>query len=251
MKKSRIAWTGVTWNPVTGCDKVSAGCDNCYAVAEAAKAKLAGARKYQVDGDPRTSGPGFGVTIHEDELQRPFAWTKPRLVFVNSMSDMFHARVPVDFLRRTFDVMSQTPRHTYQILTKRSTRLAKLADSLEWSDNIWMGVTVENSDALSRVDDLRKVPAAVKFLSCEPLLGPLDGLDLTGIDWVITGGESGPNHRPIDPAWVRDIRDLCVANGVAFFHKQWGGEKPKSGGNELDGVVWEQMPQTPAAAALG
>lgn len=242
MKRTNIAWTEVTWNPTTGCDRVGPGCDNCYALSMAGRLKAMGAKKYQTDGDPRTSGPGFGIAVHENALQQPYAWREPRLVFVNSMSDLFHAGIPRDFLNRTFKVMAETPKHTYQVLTKRSLRLARIAPELPWPENVWMGVSVEDAAHLNRVDHLRDTPAAIKFLSCEPLLGPLDGLDLTGIDWVITGGESGPNHRPIDAGWVRDIRDLCVEQGVAFFHKQWGGLRPKSGGNELDGTTWEQMP---------
>lgn len=205
-----------------------------------------GAEKYQRDGDPRTSGPGFGVTLHPDTLDQPYRWRTPRVVFVNSMSDLFHAKVPLDFVRRVFQVMADTPQHTYQVLTKRSTRLRKLADKLDWPANVWMGVSVEDSDRLTRVDDLRAVPAAVRFLSCEPLLGPLTGLNLDGIGWVITGGESGPNARPVDPAWVRQIRDACKEADVAFFHKQWGGRTPKAGGRELDGQTWDEMPQLAA-----
>jgi len=164
-------------------------------------------------------------------------------VFVNSMSDLFHARVPLDFIRQVFEVIADTPQHTYQILTKRSTRLRKIADRLTWPENLWMGVSVENAQALFRVDDLREVPARVRFLSCEPLLGPLGDLDLTGIGWVIAGGESGPGHRPLDPQWVLDIRDKCVRSGVPFFFKQWGGRTPKEGGRELEGKLWSQMPE--------
>lgn len=242
MKRSRIAWTEVTWNPTTGCDRVSPGCDHCYALSLAKRLKAAGAKKYQNDGDPRTSGPGFGVTAHVSELERPYAWKAPRLVFVDSMSDLFHARIPRPFLERAFSVMAETPQHTYQILTKRSERLVRLAPDLPWPDNIWMGVTVEDNGHLYRIDHLRKVPASIRFVSCEPLLGPLKGLDANGLDWIITGGESGPHHRPIDPQWVRDIRDRCLDAGVAFFHKQWGGKTPTAGGRELDGTTWDQMP---------
>ncbi|MBF6164911.1 phage Gp37/Gp68 family protein [Streptomyces gardneri] len=240
--KSSIEWTEATWNPVTGCDRVSAGCDHCYAMVLAKRLKAMGADKYQRDGDPRTSGPGFGVTIHPQSLDVPRRWRAPRVVFVNSMSDLFHAKVPVGFIRDVFDVMRETPQHTYQVLTKRSMRLKRLADRLEWPDNVWMGVSVENTDYLDRVDHLREVPAAVRFLSCEPLLGPLDGLVLDGIGWVIAGGESGAGHRPLDPEWVRDIRDNCNAAGVPFFFKQWGGRTPKSLGRELDGQLWDGMP---------
>ena len=239
---SAIEWTEATWNPTTGCDRISAGCDNCYALALAKRLKAMGSAKYQADGDPRTSGPGFGVAIHEDALAIPRRWRDPRVVFVNSMSDLFHARVPVDYVRRVFEVMADTPRHTYQVLTKRAARLAKLAPSLEWPPNVWMGVSVESDDHLDRITDLRRVPAAVRFVSAEPLLGPLDNLDLDGIDWLIAGGESGQGCRPMDPAWVRSLRDQCLAAGTAFFFKQWGGRTPKAGGRALDGRTWDDMP---------
>lgn len=246
---STIEWTEATWNPTTGCDKVSAGCDNCYALALAKRLKAMGAPKYQTDGDPRTSGPGFGVAVHPQALRIPYSWRQPRLVFVNSMSDLFHARVPLAFVRDVFAVMADTPQHTYQVLTKRAARLRKIADRLDWPDNVWMGVSVEDQDAFDRIDDLRRVPAAVRFLSCEPLLGPLDGIDLTGIDWVIAGGESGPAHRLLDPAWVTDLRDTCKAAGVPFFFKQWGGRTPKAGGRLLDGLLWDEMPARSLATA--
>jgi protein gp37 len=172
----------------------------------------------------------------------PYTWRTPKLVFVNSMSDLFHAKVPISFVRDVFDVIRDTPQHTYQILTKRSHRLRLLADKLDWPDNVWMGVSVENKEVLVRVDDLRRTPAKVKFLSCEPLLGPLTGMDLTGIDWVIAGGESGHKHRPMDPRWVTEIRDICTAADVAFFFKQWGGRTAKAGGRELEGALWDEMP---------
>src|SRR5437868_5636109 len=230
--RSAIEWTEVTWNPTTGCDKISDGCDNCYALALAKRLKAMGTEKYQADGDPRTSGPGFGVTTHPDSLRQPYTWRSPRVVFVNSMSDLFHARVPLPFVRQVFGVIADTPQHTYQVLTKRSVRLRKIADLLDWPENLWMGVSVENADAMSRIDDLRTVPAAVRFLSCEPLIGPLTGLNLDGIGWVIAGGESGPGHRPLDPAWVEEIRDDCLAARVPFFFKQWGGRTPKAAGRE-------------------
>lgn len=201
-----------------------------------------GSEKYQNDGDPRTSGPGFGVAMHESALVQPYRWAGRRTVFVNSMSDLFHAKVSIEFVRRVFEVIADTPQHTYQVLTKRSSRLRKLADRLEWPSNLWMGVSVEDEDHLYRVNDLRAVPAAIRFLSCEPLLGPLKGLNLDGIDWVITGGESGPNARPLDVDWVREIRDNATAAAVPFFHKQWGGRTPKAGGRLLDGLVWGEMP---------
>jgi len=244
-QKTTIEWTEVTWNPVTGCDRVAAGCDNCYALALSKRLKAMGAAKYQKDGNPVTSGPGFGVTIHPKALDQPRRWRSPKTVFVNSMSDLFHAKVPVSFVRDIFDVIRETPQHTYQALTKRSHRMARLADQLDWPTNLWMGVSVEDATVTDRIDDLRQVPAAVRFLSCEPLLSALPGLDLAGIHWVIAGGESGPNHRPMDPAWVADIRDQCLEADVPFFFKQWGGRTPKQGGRELDGQTWSELPALP------
>ncbi|MFF9339702.1 DUF5131 family protein [Streptomyces sp. NPDC014773] len=241
--RSSIEWTEATWNPTTGCDRVTPGCDNCYALTLSRRLKLMGAPKYQNDGDPRTSGPGFGLTVHPDALDIPLQWKAPRMVFVNSMSDLFHARVPLDFVQQVFEVIASTPQHTYQLLTKRSLRLRRIAHRLDWPSNLWMGVSVENGDQLDRVDDLRAVPAAVRFLSCEPLLGPLTGLNLDGIGWVIAGGESGPGHRPVEEEWLIDIRDLCSAAGVPFFFKQWGGRTPKAGGRELEGQIWSEMPE--------
>lgn len=241
--RSRIEWTETTWNPVTGCDRISAGCDNCYALSMAKRLKAMGVERYALDGDPRTSGPGFGVSIHPDTLREPHRWRNSRLVFVNSMSDLFHARVPVHYVQAVFDVIASTPRHTYQILTKRSVRLRRLARRLEWPSNLWMGVSVENSDALYRIDDLRTVPAEVRFLSCEPLIGPLTSIDLTCIDWVIAGGESGPGYRPMSLTWAREVRDACQQQSVPFFFKQWGGRTPKSMGRELDGQTWDEMPR--------
>ncbi|MEW2358094.1 phage Gp37/Gp68 family protein [Spirillospora sp. NPDC029432] len=241
--RSRIEWTEATWNPTTGCDKISSGCDNCYALTMSARLKAMGKVKYQNDGDPRTSGPGFGLTTHPDALELPLKWRSPRVVFVNSMSDLFHARVPRSFIGRVFEVMAETPQHTYQILTKRARRLASIADDLTWPHNVWMGVSVEDSSQLHRVDDLRKTPAQVRFLSCEPLLGPLDELNLQDIHWVIAGGESGPQHRPVDADWVRGIRDKCTEASVPFFFKQWGGRTPKAGGRTLDGRTWDDQPQ--------
>jgi protein gp37 len=243
-----IEWTEATWNPTTGCDKISTGCDNCYALTLSKRLKAMGAQKYQTDGDPRTSGPGFGVAVHPDSLMTPYTWHQPRVVFVNSMSDLFHARVPLSFIEQVFAVMAETPQHTYQVLTKRASRLRKIAHRFDWPDNVWMGVSVENAEAMQRIDDLRQVPAAVRFLSCEPLLGPLPGLDLSGIGWVIAGGESGPRHRPMDPEWALDVRDACQAAGVPFFFKQWGGRTPKAAGRELEGRFWDEMP---AAALAG
>ena len=221
---------------------MSPGCDNCYALALAGRLKAMGLPKYQFDGDPRTSGPGFAVTVHPDALDIPRRWRAPRLVFVDSMSDLFHARVPRSFVREVFEVMADTPQHTYQILTKRSRRLRRLAGELEWPPNVWMGVSVEAPDQLYRADDLRAVPAVVRFLSCEPLLAPLGHLDLSGIDWVIAGGESGRGFRPVAMEWVRQLRDACEYQSVPFFFKQWGGLTPKSGGRTLDGRTWNEMP---------
>ncbi|WP_330441351.1 phage Gp37/Gp68 family protein (plasmid) [Micromonospora sp. NBC_00821] len=240
--RSAIEWTEATWNPTTGCDRVSRGCDNCYAMTLAKRLKAMGQPRYQRDGDPRTSGPGFGLTVHPDGLGLPLTWKRPRIVFVNSMSDLFHAQVPVKFVRQVFEVMAATPQHTYQVLTKRARRLRRLAPSLTWPSNLWMGVSVEDGDVVDRIDDLRAVPAAVRFLSCEPLLGPLPDLVLDDIGWVIAGGESGAHARPMDPAWVESLRDQCTGAAVPFFFKQWGGRTPKAGGRELDGRTWDDMP---------
>ena len=245
--KTGIEWTDVTWNPTTGCDRISAGCDNCYALAMAKRLKAMGSARYQQDGNPLTSGPGLALTVHPDALDQPYRWTGRRTVFVNSMSDLFHAKVPLDFLKQVLGVMADTPQHTYQVLTKRSARLPKIADKLDWPPNLWLGVSVEDAEHLYRVDHLRAVVAAVRFLSCEPLLGSLACLDLTDIGWVITGGESGPHARPLDQEWVREIRDLCIAAEVPFFHKQWGGRTPKQGGRELDGLLWNEMPAVSSA----
>lgn len=239
--KSTIEWTQATWNPTTGCDRTSPGCANCYALTLSKRLKAMGQPKYQNDGDPDSSGPGFGLTLHPDALQIPGRWRTPRVVFVNSMSDLFHPSVPDDFIRQVFDVMLQTPRHTYQILTKRSQRLATLASELPWPTNVWMGVSVEAQRYAFRLAHLRRVPAAVRFLSVEPLLGPVE-LDLAGIDWCIVGGESGKGHRPVEDHWIRFIRDKCVSAGVPFFFKQWGGASPKTGGRLLDGRTWDEMP---------
>lgn len=247
--KSAIEWTEATWNPTTGCDRISAGCDNCYALTLAKRLKAMGNPKYQADGDPRTSGPGFGITVHPDALDLPKRWRTPRTVFVNSMSDLWHARVPADFIQRVFEVMLDTPQHTYQVLTKRPRRLARMAPNLPWPRNVWVGVSVEAQDQIWRVDELRTVPAAVRFISAEPLLGPCE-LDLDGIAWVIVGGESGPRHRPMDEQWARDLRDQCEAAGTAFFFKQWGGVHAKTGGRELDGQTWDTMPDAYAEQVL-
>jgi len=240
---SSIEWTEATWNPTTGCDRISAGCANCYALTLAKRLKAMGNPKYQCDGDPRTSGPGFGLAVHKGALDVPRHWRDPRLVFVNSMSDLFHARVPDEFIHQVFNVMMESPQHTYQLLTKRPKRLARLANALPWPANVWMGVSVEDEQCRWRVNELRKVPAAVRFISAEPLLEGLHDLDLNGVHWLIAGGESGSRHRPIEESWLRDLRDQCLAAETAFFFKQWGGLRPKSGGRLLDGVTWDQMPK--------
>jgi protein gp37 len=237
-----IEWTEVTWNPTTGCDRVSAGCDNCYALSLAKRLKAMGVEKYQQDGDPRTSGPGFGIAWHESVLGEPYRWSGSRLVFVNSMSDLFHAKVPLSFIQRVFEVMVDTPQHTYQLLTKRARRMRRIANTLPWPPNLWIGVSVEDEKVFHRVDDLRQVPARVRFLSCEPLLGSMNGLNLKDIGWLIAGGESGPRHRPMREEWARDLRDLCLAESVPFFFKQWGGRTPRQGGRVLDGRTWDEMP---------
>ena len=272
-----IEWTEATWNPTTGCDRVSPGCDNCYALVLARRLKAMGNPKYQRDGDPRTSGPGFGLAAHEESLGLPHRWKKPRLIFVNSMSDLFHPSVSADFIHRVFAVMADTPRHTYQVLTKRSQRLASLADQLPWPSNVWMGVSVESERYSFRVRHLRSVQASVRFVSAEPLLGSLAAVDLTGVDWLIVGGESGHRARPMDPQWVIELRDKCLHGNIPFFFKQWGewmpahlgspaasvptvarrGEEPAvvptpgapmlkvgkgAAGRRLDGVTWDQMP---------
>jgi protein gp37 len=211
----------------------------------AKRLKAMGLPKYQRDGDPRTSGPGFGVTLHEDVLALPQRWSAPRTIFVNSMSDLFHVEVPDEFIHRVFEMMVSTPQHTYQVLTKRSKRLAKLAPDLPRTNNVWVGVSIESDPYVFRADHLRPVDAAVRFLSLEPLLGPLPSLDLEGIGWVIAGGESGCHARPVEADWVRDIRDHCQADQVPFFFKQWGGRTPKARGRTLDGRCWDEKPFTP------
>ncbi len=242
--RSGIEWTEVTWNPTTGCDRTSPGCDNCYALTMAKRLRAMGQAKYQNDGDPRTSGPGFALTLHEDALDAPYRWRSPRLIFVNSMSDLFHPDVPLDFIQRVFTVMAETPRHTYQVLTKRSKRMAAAAPSLHWPPNVWMGVSVETDRYTFRVDHLRSVGAAVRFVSAEPLLGPLPSLDLSSIHWLIAGGESGAKPRPPQQEWVRDLRDQCSAAGVSFFFKQWGGRTLKANVRELDGNQHNEMPRS-------
>ncbi len=240
--KSAIEWTEATWNPTTGCDRTSPGCDRCYALTLSKRLKAMGSPKYQLDGDPRTSGPGFKLTLHPSSLDVPRRWGAPRLVFVNSMSDLFHDDVPLKFIEQVFDVIRETPQHTYQVLTKRAQRLSRIAGDLDWPPNLWMGVSVETRRYAFRIDHLYKVPAALRFVSAEPLLGPLGELDLAGIGWVIAGGESGANARPMELDWVTELRDTCTAAGVAFFFKQWGGRTPKAGGRELEGELWDELP---------
>ncbi|MDR1187261.1 MAG: phage Gp37/Gp68 family protein [Bifidobacteriaceae bacterium] len=246
MKKTSIEWTDFTWNPVTGCDRISPGCDHCYALTMARRLKAMGTPQYQTDGDPRTSGPGFGLAMHPEVLDAPYSWTGHRMVFVNSMSDLFHAKVTLSFISEIMAVIRDTPQHTYQVLTKRAVRARKLAASIDWPANLWLGVSVETMDVAHRVDQLRQIPSAVRFLSCEPLLGDLTELNLDGIDWVIAGGESGPGARPMDVSWARGIRDNCLAHGVPFFFKQWGGRSPKVEGRELDGRTWDGYPKVAA-----
>src|SRR5438132_7490297 len=235
---SDIEWTEATWNPVTGCTKVSAGCKNCYAERLAFR--------LQAMGNPRYRN-SFKVTLHEDLIELPKRWREPRLIFVNSMSDLFHEQVPLDFIQRVFATMCECPQHRFQILTKRSARLRKLARDLEWPQNVWIGVSVEDSRVLSRIDDLREVPAAIRFLSCEPLIGSLAEIDLTNIHWVIVGGESGPFARPMQIEWVREIFRACRKHDVPFFFKQWGGVRKDLTGRELNGRTYSEMPNRIAA----
>jgi protein gp37 len=230
---SGIEWTEATWNPVTGCDKVSPGCAHCYAETFAERWR-------GIPGHPYEQG--FALKLWPGRLQQPLRWKRPRLIFVNSMSDLFHERIPETYVQGVFDVMGGAPQHTFQILTKRHERLAELAPRLTWHRNVWMGVSIENRRFVHRADYLREVNAAVRFISAEPLLGPLDGLSLAGIDWLIAGGESGHRHRRCDPEWVRDLRDRCDAEGVAFFFKQWGGRTSKAGGRLLDGRTHDGWP---------
>jgi protein gp37 len=228
-----IEWTESTWNPVTGCSKISPGCKHCYAERLALRLRAMGQANY---------ANGFQVALHPHMLDLPQRWKKPQTIFVNSMSDLFHDDVPLEFIARVFDVMRSSPQHRFQVLTKRAERLARVASCLEWHSNVWMGVSVESPRYLGRIDLLRGTPAAVKFLSLEPLLEDLGRFDLSCIDWVIAGGESGPQARPMEAAWVRRIRDLCAESCVPFFFKQWGGTRKKKAGRLLDGRVWDQMP---------
>ena len=231
--RSHIEWTDATWNPVTGCTKVSPGCKFCYAERLASRLKAMGQRNYRN---------GFKLTLQPHMLEHPFQWRRPSRVFVNSMSDLFHDEVPTDYILQVFNTMQRAHWHEYQVLTKRSERLLALSPVLNWQPQIWMGVSVESSDFLFRVDHLRKTSAHVKFLSVEPLIGRVGEIDLRGIDWVIVGGESGPGARPMDPAWVREIRECCVRTRVPFFFKQWGGVFKSRTGRVLDGRTWDEMP---------
>lgn len=233
MARSSIEWTESTWNPLTGCDKISPGCKHCYAERMALRLRAMGNARY---------ANGFGLSLHEDALETPLRWKRPQMVFVNSMSDLFHEEVPAEFIMRVFDVMRRAHWHRFQVLTKRSERLRDLGPSIDWPANVWMGVSVERADYAYRADDLRQVGASVRFLSLEPLLGPLPALDLRGIHWVIVGGESGPGARPMEEKWVLDIRDQCHAARVPFFFKQWGGFNKKKAGRVLGGRTWDQLP---------
>ncbi len=243
--KSSIEWTEATWNPVVGCSIISPGCTNCYAMRMARRLEAMGQPKYV--GTTRISGGKAKwngiIRLDEASLRIPENWKTGRMIFVNSMSDLFHDNVPDEFIESVFRTMRSTPQHNYQILTKRAERLEKVAGDLIWPENVWMGVSVENSDYQYRIEHLRRIDAAVKFLSLEPLIGPLNNLNLTKINWVIAGGESGPGSRPMQPNWVRSIRDQCIEFGVAFHFKQWGGVNKKRSGRELDGRTWDEFPR--------
>jgi len=233
MAESKIEWTDTTWNPTTGCNKISPGCKNCYADRMSKRLKAMKNEKYKN---------GFQLTLHEDALSAPLHWKKPKTIFVNSMSDLFHKDVSLAFIQKVFGIMNLANWHQYQILTKRSSRLAELDKFIDWPSNVWMGVSVENSDYTYRIDNLRKTSAHIKFLSLEPLLGPLPNLNLTNIDWVIVGGESGPKARPMDEKWAIDIRNQCLKANVPFFFKQWGGKNKKKAGRLLEGKAWNNYP---------
>jgi protein gp37 len=230
---SSIEWTESTWNPITGCNKVSVGCKHCYAERMA--------KRLQAMGQPNYAN-GFKLTMHNTVLSKPLEWKSPQIIFVNSMSDLFHEKVPAEFILKTFDIMHRADWHQFQVLTKRAERLAELSPQIDWPKNVWMGVSVENQDYISRIECLRRTVAKVKFLSLEPLLGPIHHLDLACINWVIVGGESGPGARPVRQEWVTDIRDQCIEAHVPFFFKQWGGVHKKRGGRELGGRTWDEMP---------
>lgn len=243
--KSSIEWTDATWNPVTGCTQISAGCDNCYALRFAERFR-------GTPGHPFENG--FDLTLRPERIEQPLKWRRPRMIFVNSMSDLFHKDVPEEFIGRVFDTMEKADHHTYQVLTKRSSLMMKYLkkrySSVPGPAHMWFGVSLEDGTQLSRVRHLQRAPAGVRFLSIEPLIADVGKIDLAGIDWVIVGGESGPKARPIKRAWVRSIRDQCKAAGVAFFFKQWGGLRPKTGGRKLDGQEWSQFPTPPAAYSI-
>jgi protein gp37 len=231
--QSRIEWTESTWNPLTGCTKISPGCKYCYAERMAKRLQAMGQQNYVN---------GFKLSIHPQALEKPLEWKTPQVIFVNSMSDLFHKDAPLSFIQRVFDVMKRAHWHQFQVLTKRSERLMELSPHLEWADNIWMGVSVENADYTFRIDHLKKTGAKIKFLSVEPLLGPITKINLKGMNWVIVGGESGPGARPLEGEWVVGIRDQCLKARVPFFFKQWGGVQKKKAGRLLDGRTWDQMP---------
>ncbi len=234
MSQSKIEWTESTWNPVTGCNKLSPGCKNCYAEKMSKRLKAMGQRNYKN---------GFKLTLQPHMLERPLHWKKPQTIFVNSMSDLFHKNVPLEYIQEVFSIMKRASWHRFQVLTKRADRLEEIAPFLEWTPNIWMGVSVESQDYVSRIDCLRRTEAQTKFLSLEPLIGPLSNLDLTGIDWAIVGGESGFKARPMPADWVTSIKDQCIESNVAFFFKQWGGVQKKRNGRILDGRTWDEMPR--------
>ncbi len=240
-KNSKIEWTESTWNPVTGCTKISIGCKNCYAERIALRLKAAGSPNYSN---------GFDVTVHPHALRIPLRWKHPHIIFVNSMSDLFHKDIPVSFISKVFEVMCQASHHRFQVLTKRSDRLLQLSTKLPWPQNVWMGVTVENADYTFRIEHLRQTGAVIKFISFEPLLSPIPNIDLEGIDWVIVGGESGPKARVMRPEWAIDIRNQCLTAGVPFFFKQWGGVNKKKNGRILEGRTWNEMPQTSKSMEL-
>lgn len=236
MTTSSIEWTELTWNPTTGCSKYSSGCKYCYAEIMSKRLQAMGVEKYK---------DAFEVRIHPDQLLLPYKWKTPKIVFVNSMSDLFHKEVPADFIKRVFSIMNDNPQHVFQILTKRAERLIELSAELVWTDNIWMGVSVEDTSVTHRVDRLRETRAHIKFLSCEPLLGPLPGLNLDGIHWLIVGGESGTRPRPMREDWVFDIQRQCEEQDVKFFFKQWGGRNKKAAGRLLNGRTYDDMPAIP------
>ena len=232
-QNSSIEWTEATWNPVTGCTYISDGCENCYARRMAKRLHAMGNKRYLN---------GFDVTLHDDLLAMPLKWRTPKIIFVNSMSDLFHEQIPLEFISRVFDTIRKAKQHTFQALTKRAERLEAVSNKIDWPDNLWMGVTVESGKYVHRIDRLRNVPAAVKFLSVEPMIGPVGKIDLSGIDWVIVGGESGPKAREMKKEWVDQVKDQCIEKEVPFFFKQWGGTNKKKAGRLLDGQTWDQFP---------